>query len=102
MRLLFPADAARPGRIDPDWVEESEAAAAEGIASGVIDLEALSRGDATEATRRVRPGAGDRAIFRGPALDPAQRDALSAALDARGLRLEISPDVSIDELLRSG
>ena len=88
MRLLFPADPARPGRVDPNWAEESEAAAAEGIASGVIDVAALLRGDAADAVKRVRAGKGEHARYRGPSLGPESRAALGAALEARGLRLE--------------
>ena len=87
MRLLFPADPARPGRIDPEWAEESEAAASDGIASGVVDLVALERGDGAGAVKRVRAGNGEHAEWRGPILNVEARNALASALAERGLLL---------------
>ncbi|HVO32171.1 MAG TPA: hypothetical protein VMV18_15620 [bacterium] len=87
MRVVFPADPARAGRVHPDFLEESTAAAAEGVASAIVDLVALSAGDLAGAVTRVRPSAGEKAVWRGAPLDSAQARALAAALEAKGLTL---------------
>lgn len=87
MRVLFPSDPARPGRVAPAFVEASAAAAAQGIASGVVDLAALVAGDAEAAVARVRISAGEPAEWRGAPLDTPTRARLADALRARGLVL---------------
>lgn len=94
LRLLFPGDPARPGRIDPDWDEESAAAAEEGIASAVVDMAALLAGDFTKAVARVRPGSGEVVVYRGPPLSADALASLDAALRPKGLRLVTPPPLT--------
>jgi hypothetical protein len=92
--LLYCADPQAPGRPDPWFAAEAEAARAAGLDAALIAYEALvDGGDAEAAVRRVAPAADGPAlgVYRGWMLRPGAYAGLYAALLARGVRLINDP-----------
>jgi hypothetical protein len=90
--LLFCDDPLHPKRADESFSDEVEAAVAAGATLGLVSYEALVRGDADGAVRRVAttPDA-TRAVYRGWMLTVAQYEAFHRALSARGIALINDP-----------
>ncbi|GAB2807356.1 ATP-grasp domain-containing protein [Actinocorallia aurea] len=91
LTVLFCADPLRPRRVDEHFLPEAETLRASGGAPVLLDLEALRRGDAAEAVRRVPRGIGA-LWYRGWMLTAAEYQELAKALAARGAPLMTPPD----------
>ncbi|MGW1990035.1 ATP-grasp domain-containing protein [Embleya sp. NPDC001921] len=89
--LLVPTDPLNPRRTDPHFAPEAEAALALGIPVARVDHEALVRGDAHEAVRRVPHDRGP-LRYRGWMIPGPHYAALDAALRSRGAGLATSPE----------
>ena len=88
--LLFPADPRGLDAPDPTFVPERDAARAAGFDCRHFDGEALARGDADRALRRL-PRDGGAVLHRGWMMPPARYAILHAALVARGWTPLVSP-----------
>ncbi|HSA49094.1 MAG TPA: ATP-grasp domain-containing protein [Yinghuangia sp.] len=89
--LLFPIDPLNPRRVDSHFAREARAARELGLAVALVDHDALLRGDAREATRRVPEGLGP-AVYRGWMVPVRAYEAFDAALRARGAVAATTPD----------
>jgi ATP-grasp domain, R2K clade family 3 len=83
--LLVPSDVLRARRVDEHFAPEADAARAAGQVVGLVDHDALARGDAAAAVARVPDG--DVAVYRGWMLSSEQYAGFAAALAERGVRL---------------
>lgn len=90
-RVLFCADPLRPRRVDEHFAAEADAVREAGGTVGLIDHDALLRGDADAAVARVPRDLGP-AWYRGWMIPAARYRELAAALTARGAGLLVSPD----------
>lgn len=92
MLILYPLDSLEPGRPDDLYAGEAAAAGRLGIPSAVIDHDAIVKGDAGRAVRRVpvqpRPVVG---VYRGWMMTTGRYEAFHDALAARGVRLINDP-----------
>jgi hypothetical protein len=89
--ILMCADPANPRRVDEHFTREAEAVRALGGSVALIDHDALRRGDAIGAVRRVPRGLGP-AWYRGWVITAGQYATLAAALGAREVALAVPPD----------
>ncbi|WP_406284597.1 ATP-grasp domain-containing protein [Embleya sp. NBC_00896] len=89
--LLVPADPLNPRRTDPHFAPEAEAALALGIPVARVDHDALVRGDAHEAVRRVPLDQGP-LRYRGWMIPATRYAELDAALRPRGASLATPPE----------
>lgn len=89
--ILMCADPLNPKRVDQHFAREAEAVRALGGSVALIDHDALQRGDATEAVRRVPHDLGT-AWYRGWMATAGQYTALAAALGTRNAALAVPPD----------
>jgi hypothetical protein len=89
--ILMCADPLNPKRVDQHFAREAEAVRALGGSVALIDHDALQRGDAAEAVRRVPYDLGT-AWYRGWMATAGQYTALAAALGARNAALAVPPD----------
>ena len=91
MTILMCADPINSKRVDEHFKREAEAVRALGGSVALIDHDALQRGDAAEAVRRV-PGDLGVAWYRGWMATAGQYAALAAALGSRSVALAVPPD----------
>ena len=89
--ILMCVDPLNPKRVDEHFAREAEAVRALGGSVALIDHDALQRGDAAEAVRRVPRDLGT-AWYRGWMATTGQYAALAAALSARNVALAVPPD----------
>jgi hypothetical protein len=91
--ILFCSDPLNDRRVDPNYLDEYEAANKCGLRTALIDFEALtSGGNAHVAIRRIRPGESPAVgYYRGWMLTPAQYAELYAALANSGVMLVNTP-----------
>jgi hypothetical protein len=89
--VLCCADSLRPRRVDEHFAAEAEAVREAGGTVGLIDHDALLRGDADAAVARV-PGDLGPAWYRGWMVPAARYRELAKALAARGGGLLVPPD----------
>jgi hypothetical protein len=89
--ILMCADPLSPGRVDEHFTREADAVRALGGSIALIDHDALQRGDAAEAVRRVPRDLGI-AWYRGWMATAAQYGRLAAALAAKNIVLAVPPD----------
>jgi len=83
--ILFPHEPFSPGRIDPDFAAEHEAARVIGFPTGFYDHEAVEEGRTDEMLRRLpEPQDGQRLILRGWMLPGERYSALHDALLSKG------------------
>lgn len=87
--LLVPSDPLNPRRVDEHFAAEASAAVALGAAVSVVNLEALSAGDAAAAVRTV--SAAQDAVYRGWMVTAHEYEQLAAALLRRDCVLRTSP-----------
>lgn len=90
--ILFCADPLHPGRVDEHFSAEAGAVRDAGGRIGLIDHDALLRGDVPAAVRRVPPDLGP-AWYRGWMVPSARYRDLARALDERGVKLLDPPEV---------
>ncbi|SCL37728.1 hypothetical protein GA0074692_4767 [Micromonospora pallida] len=88
--LLVPADPLRPRHPDPHFAPEALTAREAGVPVALVDHDALARGDADAALRRL-PGEGE-AVYRGWMLHADRYAAFAEALATRGVTLRTRPD----------
>ncbi len=88
MLLLVPSDPLNPRRVDEHFSDEASAARAFGADVSVVNLEALSSGDAAAAVRTVQ--AANHAVYRGWMMTACEYEQLAAALQRRGCILRTS------------
>jgi hypothetical protein len=86
--VLFCADPLRPRRPDDHFAREAEAVTEHGGTIALIDHDALLRGDAAAAVRRV-PGGSGPAWYRGWMIPTARYRELEEALRAREVTLAV-------------
>ncbi|MFD4031134.1 ATP-grasp domain-containing protein [Streptomyces sp. NPDC058637] len=84
--FLFCSDPLRPGRPDPGFAQEAEAARRAGARVVTVDHDALLGGDAKAAVGRVPRDSGTY-LYRGWMIPAARYEALEQALAARGCSL---------------
>jgi hypothetical protein len=89
--ILMCADPLNPKRVDEHFAREAEAVRALGGSLALIDHDALQRGDAAEAVRRVPRDLGT-VWYRGWMTTASQYTALTAALGAKGIAMAVPPD----------
>jgi hypothetical protein len=89
--ILMCVDPANPRRVEGHFAREAEAVRALGGSVALIDLDALRRGDAAAAVRRVPYGLGP-VWYRGRVITAGQYAALAAALGVRDVALAVPPD----------
>ncbi|MEQ1702090.1 MAG: ATP-grasp domain-containing protein [Ilumatobacteraceae bacterium] len=89
MLLLVPSDPVNPRRVDEHFAPEASAAVELGAQVSVVNLEALSAGDADTAAQRVGPS--DDAVYRGWMVTAHAYEQLVAALQRRDCVLRTSP-----------
>ena len=87
---IFCADPLQNRRIDPHYAAEARTVRDLGGVTAIIDHDALLRGDAATAVRRVREGTGA-AWYRGWMIPGERYAELAAALDRRGTQLVTGP-----------
>lgn len=94
MRIIYCSEPFAPGKGDPAYEAEADAARRAGFDVSLVSFEALvDDADATTATRRVAPAnAPSPALYRGWMLRPDAYTALFEALQARGLTLVNTPE----------
>jgi ATP-grasp domain, R2K clade family 3 len=90
LRVLFCADPLAPTRIDEHFADQAEAVRKLGGQIALIDHDALLRGDAAAAVRRV-PREGGPWWYRGWMIPTASYVELSAALGRREATLRVPP-----------
>jgi hypothetical protein len=88
VRVLFPADPVSGRRVDEAFGGEAAAARDLGLFGGLVDHDALLRGDSTGAVRRV-PDTGGPLVYRGWMVPTAAYRELEAALAGRGRPLVV-------------
>lgn len=91
MTILMCADPLNPRRVDGHFAREAEAVRALGGSVALIDHDALQRGDAVEAVRRVPRGLGP-AWYRGWMITCGEYTTLATALGDRDVALAVPPD----------
>ncbi|MEV5825302.1 ATP-grasp domain-containing protein [Spirillospora sp. NPDC052242] len=91
LTVLFCVDPLHPRRVDPHFTREAAAVRDHYGEIALIDHDAVRRGDAAEAVRRVPEGLGA-VWYRGWMLSAGEYAALAAALKARGAALLTHPD----------
>lgn len=91
LTVLFCVDPLHPRRVDPHFTREAAAVRDHYGEIALIDHDALRRGDAGGAVRRVPDGLGA-VWYRGWMLSAGEYAALAAALKARGATLLTHPD----------
>jgi hypothetical protein len=91
LTVLFCADPLDPRRAEPHFARESATVIAGGGTVGLIDHDALLRGDAAEAVRRVPKDLG-LAWYRGWMVGSGHYSALARALKDRGTTLLTLPE----------
>ena len=89
--ILMCADPLNPKRVDEHFAREAEAVRALGGSLALIDHDALQRGDAAEAVRRVPRDLGT-VWYRGWMATAGQYAALTAALGAKNIAMAVPPD----------
>ncbi|MFF2196999.1 ATP-grasp domain-containing protein [Streptomyces sp. NPDC058157] len=89
--VLYCRDPFDPRRVDEHFAPEAREVRACGGTVGLIDHDALVRGDAHEAVARVPAGLG-RAWYRGWMIPGDRYAALAGALDRRGVELIVTPE----------
>jgi hypothetical protein len=88
--LLFPADPLESRLADRHFRGEADAVASAGVATGIIDHDALLAGDVTTAVRWV-PAGGGPMWYRGWMVPAVRYTDLATALDRRGVPLVVPP-----------
>lgn len=91
MRVVFCSDPLRPGRVDPDFEAEANAAAKSGFVVDTMNHEALVRGRVDEAVERIGDRGPSEAVYRGWMMSVPQYAALFEALVRKGTRLVNDP-----------
>ncbi|MCP2338843.1 ATP-grasp domain-containing protein [Actinomadura rupiterrae] len=91
LTVLFCADPLHPRRVEPHFSREAAAVRDHYGEIGLVDHDALRRGDAEAAVRAVPPDLGP-AWYRGWMLSSAEYAALAAALKKRGTILLTHPE----------
>ncbi len=89
--ILYCGDPLNPGRVDAHFAPEAQEVRACGGAVGLIDHDALMRGDARQAVARVPAGLGN-VWYRGWMLPGDRYAALAGALAERGTELLVTPE----------
>ncbi len=89
--ILMCTDPLSPKRVDEHFKREADAVRALGGSVALIDHDALRRGDAAEAVRRV-PGDLGVAWYRGWMVTTVEYAALASALAAKNIALAVPPD----------
>lgn len=89
--VLYCCDALDPRRVDEHFAPEAREVRACGGAVGLIDHDALMRGDARQAVARVPAGLGS-AWYRGWMIPTGRYTALAEALSRRGTELLVTPE----------
>jgi hypothetical protein len=92
MMILYCLDPLHDGRPDNDYVAEAAAAERQGAAWRLVDHDALIRGNAERAVRRVPPLAtAEIGVYRGWMMTATHYESFHRALEARGVRLVNDP-----------
>jgi hypothetical protein len=89
--VLYCRDPLKPRRVDEHFVTEAREVRARGGAVGLIDHDALTRGDAQQAAAQVPAGLGS-AWYRGWMIPSDRYAALAEALSRRGTELLVAPE----------
>ena len=89
--VLFCADPLNPRRVDDHFAAQADAVRAAGGTVGLIDHDALTRGDADAAVRRLPRGLGP-AWYRGWMIGADHYGDLASALADKGGELVVPPD----------
>jgi hypothetical protein len=94
MRIIYCSEPFAPGKVDPAYRQEADAARRVGFDCSLVSFEALvDDRDAATATRRVAPAeASEIALYRGWMLRPESYAALYGALHTKGLTLVNTPE----------
>lgn len=89
--ILMCADPLNPTRVDPHFAREAEAVRALGGSVALADHDALQRGDAASAVRRVPRELGT-AWYRGWMIGADRYAGLAKSLAERGVSMAVPPD----------
>lgn len=91
MRILFPKHPLETTGVDPDFMNQHDAAHSAGFEISFVDYEALTEGRAASAVKRVADGPAP-ALLRGWMLKPHRYADLYQALQAKGVTLVNTPE----------
>jgi hypothetical protein len=89
--VLYCSDPLNPRRVDEHFAAEARAVREAGGAVGLIDHDALLRGEADRAVERVASGPGP-CWYRGWMIPAGDYAAFARALEGRGAALAVGPD----------
>ena len=93
MRILFCNDDFDNRSVDQHFAKEHQSASSTGIATGLIDFNAIRRRDAAETLRRLVPSLNpEQALYRGWMLTPDEYEFLYSSLGQRNITLITAPE----------